>query len=68
MFLLGKCGKSSTLQKRSINTRRSLTMDRVVKMKFKKQVIGILLMMLTVAITRAYAQTNEIENLYAILK
>jgi hypothetical protein len=43
-------------------------MDRVVKMKFKKQVIGILLMMLTVAITRAYAQTNEIENLYAILK
>jgi hypothetical protein len=43
-------------------------MDQVVKMKFKKQVIGILLMILTAAITRAYAQTNEIENLFRDLE
>jgi hypothetical protein len=39
-------------------------MDQVIKMKSKKQAIGILLMMLTVAITRSYAQTSEIEDLF----
>ena len=38
-------------------------MDQVIKMMSKKQIIGISLIMLTTAITRASAQTNEIENL-----
>jgi HEAT repeat protein len=44
------------------------TRNQVVKMKSNKQVIGILLMMLTAAIPRAYAQTKEIENLFRDLE
>jgi hypothetical protein len=37
-------------------------------MKSKKQVIGILLVMMTGAITQTYAQNNEIQNLFRDLE